>query len=184
MRYDPKTNEWKERGRGDMKLLQNRDTAMVRAVMHQDKTKKCVCNHFLHPAVTLQTHQGSDTTWVWRVADYAEGEKEMTNFALMLKSAADCKEFKTTYDECREINRKLVKKEAKNAKELLKKVVVHEAVAAAAEDRKEAAAASASSPSKAASQNGSTAVAPTTATSTTPSKPADSAAATKTPAKK
>jgi len=155
MRYDANTKEWKERGQGDMKLLQNRDTAMVRAVMHQERTKKCVCNHFLHSKATLAAHPSSDKAWLWRVADYAEGEKVMTSFALMFKTLENANEFKKMYDDCKEINRKVVKKEVQSVKDLLKPVTATEEGKTAASPTKE----------NAASSNG--AASSTTAASTT-----------------
>jgi hypothetical protein len=45
-RFAAESKEWKERGTGDVKLLKNASTGMVRAVMRQEKTNKLVLNHF------------------------------------------------------------------------------------------------------------------------------------------
>ena len=45
-RFAADSKEWKERGTGDIKLLKNQATGMIRAVMRQEKTNKLVLNHF------------------------------------------------------------------------------------------------------------------------------------------
>jgi Ran-binding protein 1 len=44
-RFDNGLNEWKERGTGDVKLLQHKETKKVRLVMRRDKTLKVCANH-------------------------------------------------------------------------------------------------------------------------------------------
>jgi Ran-binding protein 1 len=44
-RFDKDAGEWKERGTGDVKLLQHRQTRKVRVLMRRDKTLKICANH-------------------------------------------------------------------------------------------------------------------------------------------
>jgi Ran-binding protein 1 len=44
-RFVPDANEWKERGTGDLRLLQDKETKLVRVVMRRDKTLKVCANH-------------------------------------------------------------------------------------------------------------------------------------------
>ena len=44
-RFDKAGNEWKERGTGDVRLLQHRETLKIRLVMRRDKTLKVCANH-------------------------------------------------------------------------------------------------------------------------------------------
>lgn len=62
-RFSPDTKEWKERGRGDAKLLKHKLTGKVRFVMREEKTLKLRVNHFV--AVDVKPNAGSDRSWTW-----------------------------------------------------------------------------------------------------------------------
>ncbi len=65
--------EWKERGTGDVKLMQHKSKkGKIRVIMRRDKTLKICANHFIQPWMLLRTMKGSDRAWMWLVqADYA-----------------------------------------------------------------------------------------------------------------
>ena len=44
-RFEKATNEWKERGTGDVRLLQHAESKKIRLVMRRDKTLKVCANH-------------------------------------------------------------------------------------------------------------------------------------------
>lgn len=44
-RFDSDSTSWKERGRGDVKLLQNKETKSIRILLRQEKTLKLCMNH-------------------------------------------------------------------------------------------------------------------------------------------
>ena len=44
-RFSSEGNEWKERGTGDARLLQHKETQKIRLVMRRDKTLKVCANH-------------------------------------------------------------------------------------------------------------------------------------------
>lgn len=45
-RFDKSVKEWKERGTGDVKFLQHKETKKIRLVMRRDKTHKVCANHY------------------------------------------------------------------------------------------------------------------------------------------
>ncbi|CAL1700559.1 unnamed protein product [Somion occarium] len=72
-RFATESSEWKERGTGDVRLLQHKETKKVRLVMRRDKTLKVCANHAITPDIKLQPNVGSDRSWVYKVAaDYSE----------------------------------------------------------------------------------------------------------------
>ena len=44
-RFATDSSEWKERGTGDVRLLQHKETKKIRLVMRRDKTLKVCANH-------------------------------------------------------------------------------------------------------------------------------------------
>lgn len=45
-KFDRDAREWKERGTGDVKLLQHKESKKIRLVMRRDKTHKVCANHY------------------------------------------------------------------------------------------------------------------------------------------
>lgn len=74
-RFDKSTNEWKERGTGDVKFLKHKISTKVRLLMRRDKTHKICANHYITSDMTLSMNVGSDRSWVYSaLADFSEGE--------------------------------------------------------------------------------------------------------------
>uniref|UniRef100_A0A6Q2XT76 E3 SUMO-protein ligase RanBP2 n=1 Tax=Esox lucius TaxID=8010 RepID=A0A6Q2XT76_ESOLU len=71
-RYDKDLNQWKERGIGDLKILQNYDTKRVRLVMRRDQVLKICANHWVTSSMKLEPMKGAEKAWVWSAVDFAE----------------------------------------------------------------------------------------------------------------
>lgn len=71
-RYDKETNQWKERGTGDIKFLKHKDSKKIRVLMRREKTHKICANHYLVPSLKLAPNVGSDRSWVWTATDFSE----------------------------------------------------------------------------------------------------------------
>ena len=71
-RYD-EHRKWKERGRGELKILRHGETGKVKLLMRRDQTLKICCNHSLTPdmVVTLLANDEKACTWFTN-ADYTE----------------------------------------------------------------------------------------------------------------
>lgn len=110
-RFDLGAGEWKERGKGDVKLLQNKDNHKVRILLRQEKTLKICMNHLVHPDLPFKPNAGSDRSWTWRVRDYAGDEPEGKDetFAIRFRDADIANAFKAKIDEVKEVNAKLLK---------------------------------------------------------------------------
>lgn len=104
-RFDKPTNQWKERGTGECKLLQRKDSRKVRILMRRDQTHKICANHFILPEMKLSPNVGSDRSWVWTaVADMAEGEPMTELLAIRFANAENANIFKEKFEEAQTIN--------------------------------------------------------------------------------
>ncbi|KIJ70341.1 hypothetical protein HYDPIDRAFT_178629 [Hydnomerulius pinastri MD-312] len=104
-RFDSGGNEWKERGTGDVRLLQHKETKKVRLVMRRDKTLKVCANHVVSTDMHLQPNIGSDRSWVWKVAaDYAESPPTAETLAIRFANSDNAGEFKKKFEEAQLIN--------------------------------------------------------------------------------
>lgn len=103
-------SEWKERGLGEAKLLQHKETKKIRFLLRQEKTLKIVANHYVVATdvyCKLTPNVSSEKIWVWTVMDFADGELKNEQFALKFGQIEQAKEFKEKFEEAAGINSKL-----------------------------------------------------------------------------
>lgn len=106
-RFHPDSKEWKERGVGDVKFLQHKESKKVRILMRRDKTLKICANHFISPEYQLKPNVGSDRSWVYNVtADVSEGEPEAQTLAIRFGNKENADKFKETFEKAQESNKK------------------------------------------------------------------------------
>lgn len=107
-RFDKPTNQWKERGTGDVKLLKHKDTGKVRILMRREKTHKICANHLLLSEMKLAPNVGSDRSWVWVTpADMSEGEPLPERLAIRFGTAENANLFKEEFEKGQSINASL-----------------------------------------------------------------------------
>jgi Ran-binding protein 1 len=117
-RFEKTTNEWKERGTGDVKFLKHKVTGKVRLIMRRDKTLKLCCNHYITSDMKLSPNVGSDRSWVWSVvADFAEEEARQETLAIRFGNSENANKFKAQFEECQKMNAELEKKGDKKEEE-------------------------------------------------------------------
>ncbi|NXW54105.1 RBP2 ligase, partial [Eurystomus gularis] len=100
-RYDKDANQWKERGIGDIKILQNYDNKQVRIVMRRDQVLKLCANHRITPDMNMQQMKGSDRAWVWTACDFSDGERKVELLAVRFKLQDVADSFKQIFDEAK-----------------------------------------------------------------------------------
>ncbi|XP_019519372.1 PREDICTED: E3 SUMO-protein ligase RanBP2 isoform X2 [Hipposideros armiger] len=100
-RYDKDVGQWKERGIGDIKILQNYDSKQVRIVMRRDQVLKLCANHRITPDMTLQNMKGTERVWVWTACDFADGERKVEHLAVRFKLQDVADSFKKIFDEAK-----------------------------------------------------------------------------------
>uniref|UniRef100_A0A8C8R883 RAN binding protein 2 n=1 Tax=Pelusios castaneus TaxID=367368 RepID=A0A8C8R883_9SAUR len=100
-RYDKDANQWKERGIGDIKILQNYDNKQVRIVMRRDQVLKLCANHRITPDMNMQQMKGTERAWVWTACDFADGERKVELLAVRFKLQEVAESFKQIFDEAK-----------------------------------------------------------------------------------
>ncbi|KAJ3088145.1 hypothetical protein HK100_008143 [Physocladia obscura] len=104
-RFDKPNNEWKERGTGDVKLLQHKETKKIRVLMRRDKTHKICANHYVSQEMKLSPNVGSDRSWVYSVAsDFAEGEARPELLAIRFGNSENAEKFKEEFIKAQKLN--------------------------------------------------------------------------------
>lgn len=97
--------EWKERGVGELKMLQHNINKKIRVVMRRDQTLKICANHSITSAMELKPNVGSDKSWVYNVmSDVSEGVPAPETFAIRFQSKEVADEFKKKFEEAQKIN--------------------------------------------------------------------------------
>eukprot|EP00243_Klebsormidium_subtile_P004763 TRINITY_DN18911_c0_g1_i1.p1 TRINITY_DN18911_c0_g1~~TRINITY_DN18911_c0_g1_i1.p1 ORF type:complete len:251 (+),score=91.56 TRINITY_DN18911_c0_g1_i1:78-830(+) len=107
-RFDKERTEWKERGVGQVKLLQHKQNDRIRVLMRQNRTLKICANFVVLPGMALQEHAGSEKSWVWHAADFADGELKDELFAIRFGTVENAQNFKNAFEDATERMGKLL----------------------------------------------------------------------------
>ncbi|XP_061083172.1 E3 SUMO-protein ligase RanBP2 isoform X3 [Conger conger] len=97
-RYVKELSQWKERGIGDIKILQNYDTKRVRLVMRRDQVLKLCANHWITPHMKLEPMKGAEKAWIWSAFDFTEGEGKVEQLAVRFKLQEVADSFKEVFE--------------------------------------------------------------------------------------
>jgi len=97
--------EWKEKGTGDVRLLQHKVSKKNRLLMRRDKVLKVCANHLITPDMVLKPNVSSDRSWVWKVAaDYSEDPPTDLTLAIRFANPEIAHAFKEAFEKAREAN--------------------------------------------------------------------------------
>jgi Ran-binding protein 1 len=111
-RFDHDAGEWKERGVGQVRLLENKENKRIRLLHRQEKTLKIRANHILMPSTKLQEHSGSEKAWVWSAVDFADEVQKPELFCIRFASVERAQEFKKCFDDAVSKNTELLGEDA------------------------------------------------------------------------
>ncbi|XP_018578374.1 E3 SUMO-protein ligase RanBP2 [Anoplophora glabripennis] len=86
------SGEWKERGLGDVKILQRKDNGKLRVVMRREQVLKICLNHHL----TKETEYipKDEKSWLFHAADFSEGEIAHEQFCIRFKNLEVAQDFR------------------------------------------------------------------------------------------
>ncbi|UYV77500.1 RANBP2 [Cordylochernes scorpioides] len=99
-RYDSEGKQWKEKGRGEMKILKNLKTGKYRILMRRDQVLKVCANHLITPDMKLQVLQSSETSWVWDAVNMEDDEMKPEKLAVRFGNKEIAQKFKKVFEEC------------------------------------------------------------------------------------
>ncbi|XP_076858216.1 E3 SUMO-protein ligase RanBP2 isoform X2 [Brachyhypopomus gauderio] len=105
-RYDKDLGQWKERGIGDLKILQNYDTKRTRLVMRRDQVLKLCANHWIISNMNLEMMK--EKAWIWSAHDFAEGEGKVEQLAVRFKLQETADSFKECFDKAKDAQEKKI----------------------------------------------------------------------------
>lgn len=105
-RYDKVLSQWKERGIGDIKILQSYDTKLTRLVMRRDQVLKLCANHWITSDMNLEPMKGAEKAWIWSAYDFAEGEGKVEQLAVRFKLLETANSFKEFFEKAKDAQEK------------------------------------------------------------------------------
>ena len=99
-RFDGSTNQWKERGVGNMKIIYHHRNRQTRLVMRRDQILKLCCNHYITDGMSIQMQMGNPKAMTWFTeTDYSEETALPQKLALRFKHEETAKRFKDLFEE-------------------------------------------------------------------------------------
>ncbi|XP_077972670.1 E3 SUMO-protein ligase RanBP2-like isoform X4 [Styela clava] len=100
-RFNKPTNEWKERGTGEIKLKRHIKNGRIRIVMRREQIFKVCANHYIRPDMKMDESKTSDRAWTWTAMDFSDNnEPTMEIFTVRFKNTDQTEKFKAKFDEC------------------------------------------------------------------------------------
>ena len=105
-RFDSATNQMKERGIGEMKILQHKTTNLCRILMRREQVLKLCANHQITSQMELKPHQGSENAYVWSAMDFADGEAKHETLCVRFKTNDIAKNFLKQFNKAKVANAK------------------------------------------------------------------------------
>ncbi|VDM63667.1 unnamed protein product [Angiostrongylus costaricensis] len=111
-RYADETNEWKERGAGVIKVLENAENKKCRIVMRREQVfnlfdclpldffevHKVCANHQLLPGMTIQAMPRQEKAMMWYCEDFSEEQKSHEKLSARFASVEVANKFKEIFE--------------------------------------------------------------------------------------
>jgi len=96
----------KERGTGEMKILQHKTSKACRVLMRREQVLKLCANHQITSQMELKPHQGTANAYLWSAMDFADGEAKHETLCIKFKTEEQAKNFAKVFNEAKGTNTK------------------------------------------------------------------------------
>ena len=97
-RFDKGSNQWKERGVGEVKILWNDATKKARITMRRDHVFRVCCNHVITPDMFLEQKAGTTAAWSWfTAADASSEDIKSEQFTIKFRTQEKADEFQEMF---------------------------------------------------------------------------------------
>jgi RanBP1 domain len=103
-RFDSATNQMKERGIGEIKILQHKTKNICRILMRREQVLKLCANHKITSQMELKPHAGSENAYVWSAMDFADGEAKHETLCIKFKASDAAKRFVKQFNDAQKAN--------------------------------------------------------------------------------
>merc|ERR1712130_19504 len=98
------TNEWKQRGRGDLKMLHCKERNQIQMILRENKTKKLRLNYIIDPDIKLSLYPCAENAWSWSAIDFSDGEEISRTFSVCFDTKELAQEFVEKYKQACRVN--------------------------------------------------------------------------------
>lgn len=98
-RYDRESQQWKERGIGELKILQDHERRRARLVMRRKQVLKLCANHWITANMKLEPIKASEKAWTWSALDFADGDGSVQTLAVRFRLQETADAFKKCFEE-------------------------------------------------------------------------------------
>ncbi|KAI2660969.1 E3 SUMO-protein ligase RanBP2 [Labeo rohita] len=98
-RYDKELQQWKERGVGELKILQNNESRRARLVMRREQVLKLCANHWITTNMKLEPMKAAEKAWTWSAFDFADGDGSAETLAVRFRLRETADAFKKSFEE-------------------------------------------------------------------------------------
>ena len=95
-RFEKSTNEWKEKGIGDLKLLKHKETNVIRVLMRRDQVLKMCANHRINSEMKLNEISAKQFSWI--AIDFSENEAKTEILLAKFRTPEEASQFKTEFE--------------------------------------------------------------------------------------
>ncbi|CAF5219644.1 unnamed protein product, partial [Rotaria magnacalcarata] len=103
-RFDSSSNEMKERGIGEMKILQHKTTNQCRILMRREQVLKICANHKITSQMELKPHRETANTLIWSAMDFSDGQFKHEILCVKFKTNEQAVNFSKIFHQAKLIN--------------------------------------------------------------------------------